>query len=93
VRTILGGSRAQADSGGIDSALFAAEVDKFMVTYDETMGVFDRARKDWLEVETARGKGRLAREREKEKEVEVEVERKRVRLGEALDMLGAKVES
>jgi queuine tRNA-ribosyltransferase len=48
--------------------VFPAEVDKFVETYDEAMKVFEVARKDWSEVERARGKGRLAREKAKQTE-------------------------
>ena len=44
------------------------EVDRFCRMYDETKSkeLFDRARRDWRDVDRARGKGRLAREKEKE---------------------------
>lgn len=61
MRTILAGP-----DGSV--ARYSAEVDRFVGTYDETMAVFDAARKDWTAVEMARGKGRLARERVKQTE-------------------------
>lgn len=45
---------------------FAREVERFAQVYDEEMVLWDEAEKIWLEVERARGKGRLAREREKQ---------------------------
>jgi queuine/archaeosine tRNA-ribosyltransferase len=47
---------------------FTAQVDKFVELYDEDMKVFEDARKNWTEVEMARGKGRLAREKAKQTE-------------------------
>ena len=47
-------------------ARFALEVNRFERAYDESMGVISAARKDWSDVDLARGKGRLAREREKQ---------------------------
>jgi len=48
---------------------FTAQVDKFVELYDEDMKVFEDARKNWMEVEMARGKGRLAREKAKQTEL------------------------
>ena len=45
---------------------FEREVTKFEETYDEEMALWDEAERTWLEVEHARGKGRLAREKEKQ---------------------------
>ncbi|KAM5531807.1 hypothetical protein V8D89_014506 [Ganoderma adspersum] len=45
---------------------FEREVAKFEATYDEGMTLWDEAERMWLEVEHARGKGRLAREKEKQ---------------------------
>ena len=45
---------------------FAREVEWFERTYDEDMVLWDETEKMWLEVERARGKGRLAREKEKQ---------------------------
>ena len=45
---------------------FARAVERVERTYDEEMCLWDEAETIWLEVERARGKGRLAREKEKQ---------------------------
>ncbi|OSD02794.1 tRNA-guanine transglycosylase [Trametes coccinea BRFM310] len=47
---------------------FAREVERFEKVYDEGMVLWSEAEVMWIEVERARGKGRLAREKEKQKE-------------------------
>ncbi|KAI8998894.1 tRNA-guanine(15) transglycosylase-like protein [Trametes punicea] len=58
VRTVIGGGQEA----------FAREVERFEAAYDEDMALWAEAELMWLEVERARGKGRLAREKEKQKE-------------------------
>lgn len=48
-----------------DLASFNKEIERFLETYDSTLGVFGEAKEAWVMVERARGKGRLAREKEK----------------------------
>ena len=60
----LSGIREVLARGGSDG--FEREVRRFEETYDEGMVLWDEARRMWLEVEHARGKGRLAREKEKQ---------------------------
>ncbi|KIK80459.1 hypothetical protein PAXRUDRAFT_833517 [Paxillus rubicundulus Ve08.2h10] len=45
---------------------FALEVERFESSYEESMEVFSAGKKAWQDVDTARGKGRLAREKEKQ---------------------------
>ncbi|KAF9236047.1 tRNA-guanine(15) transglycosylase-like protein [Melanogaster broomeanus] len=67
VSALLTGVREMlADTGGEGRVRFALEVERFESAYDESMEVFSAARKDWKEVDTARGKGRLTREKAKE---------------------------
>ncbi|KAH9857810.1 tRNA-guanine(15) transglycosylase-like protein [Lenzites betulinus] len=47
-------------------AEFAREVTRFEEAYDEELGLWDEGEVMWLQVERARGKGRLAREKEKQ---------------------------
>jgi len=47
-------------------ASFAKEVEQFFAVYDSTFELLDEAKASYLEVDLARGKGRLARERENE---------------------------
>ena len=42
------------------------EIVRFEQTYDEEMVLWDEAATMWLDVEHARGKGRLAREKERQ---------------------------
>lgn len=63
IRSILVSS-----SGPDGEDRFDFEVDRFCEGYDESMTVFEEARKMWTDVALARGKGRLAREREKQGE-------------------------
>lgn len=63
VRRVLGGLGSDLD---IDT--FAREVDRFEAEYDGDIAIFDEARARWLEVDRARGKGRLAREKVKQQE-------------------------
>ena len=51
---------------GNDAENFSRQVDWFSELYDEDMVLWEEAEKIWLEVEHARGKGRLAREKEKQ---------------------------
>ncbi|KZT11460.1 uncharacterized protein LAESUDRAFT_671471 [Laetiporus sulphureus 93-53] len=51
-----------------DDKAFIREMEKFCDMYDESMVVFDEGRSHWVEVELARGKGRLAREKVKQAE-------------------------
>lgn len=44
---------------------FRHEVQNFCDTYDGELLAFEKAKKDWMEVDLARGKGRLAREKAK----------------------------
>ena len=60
----LAGVREVIARGGGEE--FEREVERFEATYDEDMAPWVEAEKMWLEVERARGKGRLAREREKQ---------------------------
>ncbi len=54
---------ARGDAGRDE---FGREVARFEETYDEEMALWDEAERMWLEVDHARGKGRLAREKEKQ---------------------------
>ncbi len=55
----------------IQSGTFQADVQKFEETYATPDGLFERALAQWVDVDVARGKGRLARERAaKEKALE-----------------------
>ncbi|KAL5514900.1 hypothetical protein ACEPAG_2216 [Sanghuangporus baumii] len=47
-------------------SLFEQEVESFCVTYDSTLRLFGEAKRDWISVDYARGKGRLAREKAKQ---------------------------
>ncbi|KAI0371770.1 hypothetical protein BV20DRAFT_1120421 [Pilatotrama ljubarskyi] len=47
---------------------FVGEVARFEEAYDEELGLWAEAEMMWLQVERARGKGRLAREKEKQVE-------------------------
>ncbi|KAL6309181.1 tRNA-guanine(15) transglycosylase-like protein [Sparassis latifolia] len=58
VRAVLAGADGIAE--------FDRQVDRFMEVYDEEMAVFEEAAADWLQVDLARGKGRLAREKAKQ---------------------------
>ncbi|KAL4073515.1 hypothetical protein J3A83DRAFT_4229091 [Scleroderma citrinum] len=67
VRSVLvDGNRDKEGVGENRVARFALEVSKFERIFDEGMGVIAAARKDWSDVDIARGKGRLAREKEKQ---------------------------
>lgn len=72
VRGVVDGSREEEGEGEDKIARFALEVNRFERAYDENMGIIASARKDWGDVDTARGKGRLAREREKQAFAEAE---------------------
>ncbi|KAF8581815.1 hypothetical protein K439DRAFT_1647791 [Ramaria rubella] len=54
-------------SGEDRPSLFELEIARFGELYDARLGVLDRARACWGEVDRARGKGRLGRERERQK--------------------------
>ena len=58
---------------GNDAENFSRQVDWFSELYDEDMVLFDEAKVDWAKVETARGKGRLAREKVKQAESNSEI--------------------
>lgn len=62
----LSGIREVLARGDTARDEFEREVTKFEETYDEEMALWDEAERTWLEVEHARGKGRLAREKEKQ---------------------------
>ncbi|KAI0807293.1 tRNA-guanine(15) transglycosylase-like protein [Fomes fomentarius] len=62
----LDGIRAVLSRGITERSEFAKEVERFEQIYDEELLLWDEAEKMWLEVEHARGKGRLAREKEKQ---------------------------
>ncbi|KAL5478248.1 hypothetical protein ACEPAI_2432 [Sanghuangporus weigelae] len=47
-------------------SLFEQEVESFCATYDSTLRLFGEAKRDWISVDYARGKGRLAREKAKQ---------------------------
>ncbi|KAI5118130.1 hypothetical protein M0805_008037 [Coniferiporia weirii] len=47
---------------------FAEEVERFCSVYDGALRVFGEAKRDWIAVDYARGKGRLAREKAKQEE-------------------------
>ncbi|KAH7882484.1 hypothetical protein F5I97DRAFT_1910746 [Phlebopus sp. FC_14] len=58
------GVRDVLAENGDDGTRFSFEVDMFVDRYDEMMQVFRAARRDWTDVNKARGKGRLNREKE-----------------------------
>ncbi|KAH9842883.1 tRNA-guanine(15) transglycosylase-like protein [Rhodofomes roseus] len=60
------GIRSVLEHAGTEE--FNRQVDLFLETYDEEMVLFDEAKVDWVQVEMARGKGRLAREKIKQAE-------------------------
>ncbi|KAI0646792.1 tRNA-guanine(15) transglycosylase-like protein [Trametes meyenii] len=60
----LAGIRAVVKDAGPEA--FAREVARFEEAYDEDLLLWGEAETMWLEVEWARGKGRLAREKEKQ---------------------------
>ncbi|KAI0670651.1 tRNA-guanine(15) transglycosylase-like protein [Trametes maxima] len=60
----LAGIRAVVKDAGPEA--FAREVARFEEAYDEDLLLWAEAEAMWLEVEWARGKGRLAREKEKQ---------------------------
>lgn len=62
----LEGIRDVLSCGITERSEIAKEVERFEQTYDEELLLWDEAEKMWLEVEHARGKGRLAREKEKQ---------------------------
>ncbi|KIM55774.1 hypothetical protein SCLCIDRAFT_288871 [Scleroderma citrinum Foug A] len=73
VRSVLvDGNRQEEGECEAKIARFALEVNRFEHAYDESMGVIAAARKDWSDVDIARGKGKLARERGKQALVEAE---------------------
>ncbi|KAL5520596.1 hypothetical protein ACEPAF_2597 [Sanghuangporus sanghuang] len=47
-------------------SLFEEEIERFCATYDSTLRLFGEAKRDWISVDYARGKGRLAREKAKQ---------------------------
>ncbi|KAI0713267.1 tRNA-guanine(15) transglycosylase-like protein [Earliella scabrosa] len=59
IRAVLGRPESAKDE-------LTKEIGRFEQTYDEELVLWDEAEKMWLEVERARGKGRLAREKEKQ---------------------------
>ncbi|KAL1747335.1 tRNA-guanine(15) transglycosylase-like protein [Schizophyllum fasciatum] len=56
------------DSSDPPMQTFAREVDRFEAEYDGDLSIVEQARARWLEVDRARGKGRLAREKVKQEE-------------------------
>ncbi|KIJ63113.1 hypothetical protein HYDPIDRAFT_182431 [Hydnomerulius pinastri MD-312] len=68
---LLSGVRAVLNGGEGVNERFADEVKRFEDTYDESMEVFSAAKKDWRNVDKARGKGRLAREKGRQEDEEV----------------------
>ncbi|KAI5832796.1 hypothetical protein K523DRAFT_297441 [Schizophyllum commune Tattone D] len=64
VRRVLSGE----GSSSLDTDSFARQVDRFEAEYDGDLTIFEEARARWLEVDRARGKGRLAREKVKQQE-------------------------
>lgn len=72
--------RALTDDDEDAELRFAEQADHFHATYDGTLRIFAEAKRDWIAVDYARGKGRLAREKAKQGEeslttkVEVEAE-------------------
>ena len=62
----LDGIRAVLGRPGSAKDELTKEIGRFEQTYDEELELWDEAEKMWLEVERARGKGRLAREKEKQ---------------------------
>ncbi|KAL1703351.1 tRNA-guanine(15) transglycosylase-like protein [Schizophyllum commune] len=66
VRSVLGGGGH--DYSSLDTEAFAREVDRFEATYDGDLAIFEEARARWMEVDRARGKGRLAREKVKQQQ-------------------------
>ncbi|PIL23746.1 hypothetical protein GSI_13496 [Ganoderma sinense ZZ0214-1] len=62
----LSGIREVLRHGDTAGDEFDREVARFEETYDERMSLWNEAERMWLEVEHARGKGRLAREKEKQ---------------------------
>ncbi|THH09702.1 hypothetical protein EW145_g1834 [Phellinidium pouzarii] len=47
---------------------FSEEVERFCAVYDGTLRIFGEAKRAWIAVDYARGKGRLAREKAKQGE-------------------------
>ncbi|KAI0747854.1 tRNA-guanine(15) transglycosylase-like protein [Daedaleopsis nitida] len=62
----LDGVRAILARGESGKETFTREIERFEQMYDEDMVLWEEAEKMWLEVEHARGKGRLARDKEKQ---------------------------
>lgn len=70
VRRVLrrGAGEGGGDHDVLDSEAFAKEVDRFEEEYDGDLAIIEEARARWLEVDRARGKGRLAREKVKQEQ-------------------------
>ena len=60
--------RSQSTSNA-DLSRFTREVTRFFEVYDSHLQLFEEAKQDWIAVDYARGKGRLAREKAKLGEV------------------------
>jgi queuine tRNA-ribosyltransferase len=61
IRSLLEGS----DTPPSTHERFVSTTDAFSAAYDGKLRVFAEAKRDWADVEYARGKGRLAREKAK----------------------------
>ncbi|KAH7924918.1 hypothetical protein BV22DRAFT_1065892 [Leucogyrophana mollusca] len=66
VRRVLSHQTADGASEGQTALPLPDEITRFLDAYDRNMLVFDEAKHAWLDVDRARGKGRLAREKGKE---------------------------
>ena len=62
--------RSQSTSNA-DLSPFTREVTQFFEVYDSHLQLFEEAKQDWIAVDYARGKGRLAREKAKLGEVDL----------------------
>ncbi|EJD01988.1 uncharacterized protein FOMMEDRAFT_141186 [Fomitiporia mediterranea MF3/22] len=59
---------ARGSSHAHDTHVHTHKVERFCATYDGALRIFGEAKRDWIAVDHARGKGRLAREKAKQGE-------------------------